>query len=111
MNGFLFNITNFIAAQTGDNTPEWMKTIVKPLQDIVLAILWPVLFVLSVVGIIYVITLGVQYARAESTDKREAAKTKMVNAIVGIVIMLVLIIVMLLVADNLTNIIDWIKGF
>lgn len=123
MNGFLFNVANFITNAGGviglgtdGEKPEikaekWMENIVKPLQTIVLSILWPILFVLSVVGILYVVTLGVQYAKAESTDKREAAKSRMVNAIVGIVIMLVLIIVMLLIANNLGLIINWVSGF
>lgn len=112
MNSFLLSVMNFIGGGNIEiETEQWMKDIVEPLQDIVLAILWPILFVLSVVGIVYVIVLGVQYAKAESTDNREKAKGRMVNAIVGIVIMLVLIIAMLLLANNLDKIIEWIQGF
>lgn len=115
MNGFLINVVNFLGTGGGTDvtivTDPWMKDIVKPLQSIVLSLLWPILFVLSVVGIVYVVMLGVQYAKAESPDNREKAKSRMVNAIVGIVIMLVLIIAMLILAQNLENIITWIQGF
>ena len=64
----------------------------------VVKVLFPiVLGVLLVFGIVYSIILGIQYAKAEDVDKREAAKKHLVGAVVGIVIAAALVAILWLV--------------
>lgn len=71
-----------------DTDWNWCYEIVNA----VYTILVPILSIVSAAGIIWAIVLGVQMARADSTDKREEAKKRLVGLIVGIVILVVLII-------------------
>ena len=67
----------------------------------VVNIVFPVIIgVLLVFGMIYAIILGVNYAKAEDTEKREEAKKRLVGAIVGIVIAGVLVAIIWAVLAN-----------
>ena len=66
----------------------WVYEIVNA----VYTILVPVLAVVAAAGVVWAIVLGVQMARADSTEKREEAKKRLIGLIVGIAIMVVLII-------------------
>ena len=69
-----------------------LETIVKPLTD-VLKILVPVLLgVVGAVGAIWVIFLGVKFARAEEPQDHEKAKHNLKNAIIGYVLIFVLLL-------------------
>ena len=69
-----------------------LETIVKPLTD-VLKILVPVLLgVVGAVGAIWVIFLGVKFARAEEPQDHEKAKNNLKNAIIGYVLIFVLLL-------------------
>ncbi|MBR7091175.1 MAG: hypothetical protein IKC79_01835, partial [Clostridia bacterium] len=57
---------------------------VNDVTDAIQAVLLPLLILLATAGIIYVIILGVNLARAESADKQKEAKQRMVNFIVAI---------------------------
>ncbi len=67
---------------------EWVQNIVNAIYTV----LWPVLIVVGAAGTIYAIVLGVNMARADSTEKREEAKKRLINVIVGIVIIVALIL-------------------
>lgn len=67
---------------------EWVNKI----TDAISLILWPILIVVSAAGSIYAIVLGVNMARADSTEKREEAKKRLINVIVGIAIIIGLIL-------------------
>lgn len=71
-----------------DTEWNWCYEIVNA----VYTILVPILAIVSAAGVIWAIVLGVQMARADSTDKREEAKKRLVGLIIGIVILVVLII-------------------
>ncbi len=58
----------------------------------IMTILVPILAIVAAAGIIWAIVLGVNMARADSTEKREEAKKRLIGLIVGIVILVVLII-------------------
>ena len=53
-----------------DSTYGWVETIYKA----IMRILVPILAIVAAAGIIWAIVLGVQMARADSTEKREEAK-------------------------------------
>ncbi|MGN0748294.1 MAG: hypothetical protein ACI4L1_01260 [Christensenellales bacterium] len=65
---------------------------VESIYSGIMTILVPILAIVSAAGIIWAIVLGVNMARADSTDKREEAKKRLIGLVVGIVIMVVLII-------------------
>lgn len=62
-------------------------------------ILWPLLIVVAAAGSIYAVVLGVNMARADSTEKREEAKKRLVNVIVGLAIIIALILFLQLFAN------------
>ncbi len=87
MNNFLANIM-FMATETE------LDRIARGISNLVDTILTPMLFLIATAGIIYAVILGVNYAKAETSDKKDEAKKRIINAIVGIVIMVVLIVFM-----------------
>ncbi len=66
----------------------WVKTIINSINTILV----PILAIVAAAGIIWAIVLGVNMARADSTDKREESKKRLIFLIIGIVVLVVLII-------------------
>lgn len=66
----------------------WVETV----YSTIMTVLVPILAIVAAAGIVWAIVLGVQMARAESTDKREEAKKRLIGLVVGIVILVVLIL-------------------
>lgn len=66
----------------------WVNTVVTAIQDI----LWPILIVVGAAGMLYAVIIGVNMARADSTEKREEAKRRLINVIVGLAIIIALIL-------------------
>ena len=75
--------TDVLDAQYG-----WVETIYNG----IMTILVPLLAIVAAAGIIWAIVLGVNMARADSTDKREEAKKRLIGLVIGIVILVVLIV-------------------
>ena len=67
---------------------EWVEQIVNAVDTL----LYPLLVVVGAAGMIYAVVIGVQMARADSTEKREEAKKKLINVIVGLAIIIALIL-------------------
>lgn len=82
-----------------------------PIIKILDAMLWPVLILVGTAGSIYAIVLGVNFSKAESADKREEAKKRMINAIIGLVITIILLILLKLFTANAQTIANWINGY
>ncbi len=55
-------------------------------------ILYPLLIIVGAAGTIYAVVIGVNMARADSTEKREEAKKRLINVVVGIAITIGLIL-------------------
>ena len=72
-------------------------------------ILIPIMVVVGVAGIFYSIYLGVQLAKADSADKRQEAKSRMVNAIIGFVVIFVLVLLMYLFCSHVDDLFGWTK--
>ena len=80
-----------------------LNQIVKPLLE-VLGILVPVLLsVVGAVGTIWVIFLGVKYAKAEEPQEHEKARNNLKNAIIGFVLIFVLLVALQLALGIFTN--------
>ena len=80
-----------------------IEKIVKPLLD-VLGVLVPVLLsVVGAVGAIWVIFLGVKYAKAEEPQEHEKARNSLKHAIIGFVLIFVLLLSLHIGVQIFTN--------
>lgn len=75
----------------------FLNNIVSVLESI----LTPILIVVATAGCIYAVILGVNMARAESAEKREEAKKRVINAVIALAVIIVLILVLRLFIDNI----------
>lgn len=66
---------------------EISETVVKTIKNVLV----PILGIVGAAGVIWAIVLGINMARADSAEKREEAKKRLISLIVGIVIMVALI--------------------
>ena len=102
-------LSNPMLGAPGDDVPTfnddskwaWVNEVTAAVQSVLL----PILILLATAGVIYVIVLGVNLARAESADKQKEAKQRMVNFIVAIVVTIALVLLMYLLCEYLP---DWI---
>ncbi|MBR1847408.1 MAG: hypothetical protein IJ787_06815 [Bacilli bacterium] len=80
-----------------------LNSVVKPLLE-VLGVVVPVLLtVVGAVGAIWVIFLGVKYAKAEEPQEHEKARNSLKNAIIGFVLIFVLLVALQLALGIFTN--------
>ena len=105
----LFQLANtFMSVRTGtmlDKEPvdittgqwKWVGEIVNAINKL----LWPILILVGTAGVIYAIYLGVNLARADSADKQKEAKQRMLNAIIGLVSIIALILLLKLFCEML----------
>jgi len=120
MQMFLMNLAqsimgfkSLIAADSSSgitNATGFFDRVMKPVVDILDGMLVPILILVGTAGSIYAIVLGVNFSKAESADKREEAKKRMINAIIGLVVTIVLLILLKLFTANAQAIADWING-
>jgi len=121
MNMLLFTAANtfmgvlahpMLGADTGTGTGTvdlnngqwaWVGTII----DAINTILYPLLILVGTAGTIYAVILGVNLARADSADKQTEAKKRMINAIIGLVSIIALILLLKLFCTYLP---DWIPS-
>ena len=80
-----------------------LKQIVAPLLE-VLGVLVPVLLsVVGAVGAVWVIFLGVKFAKAEEPQDHEKAKNNLRNAIIGFVLIFILLVALQIALNIFTN--------
>jgi len=70
--------------------------------------LLPLIIGIGVLGTLYGIWLGVQYARLEG-DARGEAKKRIINFLIGLISILVLLLVLRIYASNSESVISWIE--
>ena len=87
-----------------------LSTLANQIFEYISYILIPILIVVGAAGIIYSVYLGVNLAKADSADKRQEAKSRMVNAIIGFVAIFVLVLLMYLFVSNVEAIFGWVEG-
>ena len=96
-------IPNILAISERD-----LNQIVKPLLE-VLGVVVPVLLsVVGALGAIWVIFLGVKYAKAEEPQEHEKARNNLKNAIIGFVLIFVLLVALQIALTVFTN---WYKTY
>jgi len=81
------------------DNPEF--AFLDPILDALNLILWPLLILVSTAGTIYAVILGVNMARAETADKRQEAKKRIINAVLALVITIALIMLFRLFEQQL----------
>ena len=79
-------------------------------RDTIMTILIWVMIVLMSAGSIYAVILGINLAKAENAEKREEAKSRIINAIKGLLILLVLIILFIVISSNIEVIVTFLSG-
>lgn len=62
-----------------------LTSISEKVHEILSGIAGPILIALGSIGVIYMVVLGVQYAKSEGDDKRATVKRRLVNLAIGIV--------------------------
>ena len=82
------NMRNFLLDTSG-NAGEVSKKIGSILSDIV----GPIMIALGGALAVYMIVLGVQYAKSENDNKRAEAKTRLVNCLIGLIVIIVMVII------------------
>lgn len=101
---------NLLTSSSDDVTSsakEQFSNMASRIFEIAKGILIPVMIIVGVAGIFYSIYLGINMARADSSDKREEAKKRLVNAIVGFVVIFILILLLFLFCMNADAIFGW----
>ncbi|MBQ7602728.1 MAG: hypothetical protein IJU58_01075 [Clostridia bacterium] len=101
---FLGSPAGLIAANAwedykGDPKYGWVYSLCEALNNL----LTPVLILVGTAGLIYAVVLGVNLARADSADKQQEAKKRLIYAIVGLAVIVLLIILMRLFMANIDS--------
>lgn len=92
---FMAGIANLGAVISEDDLPttwKWVATVANTIFDI----LWPLLIIVGAAGAIWAVVLGVNMARADSTEKREEAKKRLLSLVIGLAITIGLILFFIL---------------
>lgn len=99
----MFKIARALLADSGvssgalENIVSSAYTQFKEIFNIVLPI---ILGVLALIGVIFGIKLGIDFAKAEDANARDEAKKKLVNFIIGIGVALVVGAVLLIIVNS-----------
>lgn len=87
---FTQNMSTLLDGENKINTETWGW--VKDLNATLKQILVPILSVVAAAGAIYAVVIAVQMAKADSGEKREEAKKRLISVIVAVVVLAVLIL-------------------
>ena len=108
MNLILAKVCSFLTSVPLDTTydengvSERFQWIYK-VRDVINEVKWPLIIIIAAAGSIYAIVLGVQMARADSTEKREEAKKRVINVLIGVAIAVGLTLLLSLLVSALPN--------
>ena len=80
-----------------DSDWKWLN----PILEVLGAALVPILILVATAGMIYSVVLGVKLARAETTDQRDEAKKRLINAVIALVVIIALILLLHLFVSNI----------
>lgn len=72
-------------------TSKRLTETASKVNEVLESIVGPCLSVLGLFAVIYVIFLGVQYAKSESDEKRAENKKRMINTLIGAIVLILLI--------------------
>ena len=82
----------FLGADPSVDIQGGATQISNTVVETIKAVLVPILGIVGAAGVIWAIVLGINMARADSAEKREESKKRLISLIVGIVIMVALIV-------------------
>ena len=85
-----------------------LKSIIQPVLENCNTLVPIMLMVVGAVGALWCILLGVKYAKADDPQEHEKAKKGLVNAIIGFVLIFVLLIMLNIGTNVLT---EWWDGY
>ena len=85
------------------NTLDNLASVVQPVLTLCNTLVPILLTVVGAVGALWCILLGVKYAKADDPQEHEKAKKGLVNAIVGFVLIFVLLIMLNIGTNVLTE--------
>jgi heme O synthase-like polyprenyltransferase len=91
------------AAAKGAN----LDGVAAPIVALINGLMGPALALVTAVGSLYCVLLGVKFAKAEEPQEREKAKSHLKNAIIGFVLIFILILALNLSKDPL---IAWVEN-
>lgn len=80
-----------------------MTAVVEPIVGLINSIITPALLLVTAIGAVYCILLGVKFAKAEEPQEHEKAKNHMKNAIIGYVLIFVLMLALRIATPQLVN--------
>ena len=103
---FCFSIYQFLVNTNGATSGEVANDVLDPTYK-ALSIIMPVaLGIVLLAGTIYAVVLGVQYSKSETADDRNKARKKLINAIIGFGVVLVLLAVLYAIRGPLADFIN-----
>ena len=105
MSELLTMFSQLMVTKIPDEYKDWQ--FLNPIIEVLASALVPILIIVGTAGMIYAIVLGVKLARAETTDARDEAKKRLINAVIALVVMIALILLLQLFTDNIAK---WIGG-
>ena len=100
-------ITEVETDEIGYNETWWHNSL-EPVAELLGEILVPLIIILGAAGTIYGVVLGIQYSKSESSDKRDEAKKRIVNMLIGFIALFVLLILLILFCKNVVSIGRWV---
>lgn len=63
----------------------------KKVREVLNNIVGPIMIAIGSMGALYMVILGVQFAKAEGDDKRATIKKRLVNVLIGVVAIAILV--------------------
>ena len=105
----LFGLTTLMSAlsdvadklENGEYVGYEGYAFLAPILRLIDSFMLPLIIIILAAGTIYAVILGVNMARADSSEARDAAKKRLINVIVGFAIIIVLLVVIYALAANI----------
>ena len=92
---------------TTNNPDAKLSDVASPIVGLVGQIMNVLIVLVTAVGAVFCISLGVKFAKAEEPQEREKAKQHLKNAIIGFVLIFVLVVALRIASPRLA---DWMNS-
>lgn len=93
---------------SGNTNTDVGAALAEPIIKLIKQFAGPLLGIVGAIGSIFVIILGVKFAKAEEPQEREKAKAHLKNAIIGFALIFILLLALNIAMPKL---IDWVNGY
>jgi len=93
-------LQSLLLADVDSAGSDLVNTAYQTFKTVVGYVMPAVIGVVGLFAIIYAVILGVKYAKAEDTDKREEAKKHLVAAVIGMVVAIVFVLIIWAVLNS-----------